>query len=186
MTTSTSKLGYALLGLLEQQPLSGYDLRKLFSATPLISMSDSPGAIYPALQRLEKQNLIRGRIEESSALRRRKIFRLTSPGLAELKEWLAKPVTQDDVIWRMDELILRFAFMGRVLGRPSALQFLKELEAELAAYIPKLKRFLTSQTDIPVTGQLALELGIESYEAHLSWAKRAASALLRQPHGGKA
>jgi DNA-binding PadR family transcriptional regulator len=185
MNKNTTKLGYALLGLLEQQPLSGYDLRKLFSATPLISMSDSPGAIYPALHRLEEQGLIRGRLEESSPFRRRKIFQLTKQGLAALKEWLVRPVKQDDVIWRMGELILRFAFMERVLGKAAALRFLRELEAELAAYTSELKRFLIPGADMPVTGSLALELGIESYETHRRWAKRAASVLHRQSHRGK-
>ena len=36
--------------------------------------SDSPGAIYPALSRLEKQGLIRGTIEQGSGLRRRQMF----------------------------------------------------------------------------------------------------------------
>ena len=56
-------LGYALLGLL-QKPSSGYDLRKVFSSTSMKTYSDSPGAIYPALRRLEHRGLVRGTIEE--------------------------------------------------------------------------------------------------------------------------
>src|SRR5260370_18251655 len=82
-----SKLGYALLGLLQQQPSSGYALRKIFSSTAMTTYSDSPGPIYPALQRLAQQALIRGTIEESAGLRRRQIFRLTPNGLAALKKW---------------------------------------------------------------------------------------------------
>src|SRR5580704_12277438 len=72
-STKIPTLGYALLGLLHQKPASGYDLRKIFSSTSLKSYSDSPGAIYPALGRLEKQGLIRGTVEEVSGLRRRQI-----------------------------------------------------------------------------------------------------------------
>jgi len=56
--------------LLWQSPRSGYDLRKFFSATPMMSFSDSPGAIYPALRRLEQRGFIRGQAEGA---RRRKI-----------------------------------------------------------------------------------------------------------------
>src|SRR3954462_14165168 len=69
-------LGYALLGLLQQKPSSGYDLRKIFSSTSMKTYSDSPGAIYPALRRLEQEALIRGTIEEGSGLRRREVFQL--------------------------------------------------------------------------------------------------------------
>ena len=59
-------LGYALLGLIEQKPASGYDLRKIFSSTSMKYYSDSPGAIYPALGRLEQQGLLRGTIDIAS------------------------------------------------------------------------------------------------------------------------
>ena len=58
-----SELGYAILGLLQHQASSGYELRKVFSSTSMKTYSDSPGAIYPALRRLEQQGLIRGTVE---------------------------------------------------------------------------------------------------------------------------
>ena len=85
MTTKPiSLLGYALLGLVQQRPSSGYDLRKMFAETAMGSFSDSPGAIYPALTRLEKRGLIRSEVEERAALRRRRLYRLTPKGRAEL------------------------------------------------------------------------------------------------------
>src|SRR3984885_849225 len=101
-------LGYALLGLL-QKPPSGYDLRKIFSSTSMKTYSDSPGAIYPALRRLEEEGLIRGTVEEGSGMRRRQIFRLTPKGLAELKRWITSPVTVEDLIRGGQEILLRFA-----------------------------------------------------------------------------
>ena len=37
-------LGRALLGLLQQGQSSGYDIRRLFTQTPMGTFSDSPGA----------------------------------------------------------------------------------------------------------------------------------------------
>ena len=54
MSARVSLLGYALLGLLHQKPSSGYALRRVFATTPMGTFSDSPGAIYPALGRLER------------------------------------------------------------------------------------------------------------------------------------
>jgi DNA-binding PadR family transcriptional regulator len=46
-------LGYALMGLPQGKPWPGYELRKIFSSTAMRTYSDSPGAIHPALRRLE-------------------------------------------------------------------------------------------------------------------------------------
>ena len=119
----TSLLGFALLGLIQQKPASGYDLRKIFASTAMGTFSDSPGAIYPALQRLEERGLIRSVVEDGSGLRRRRLFHLALQGEAELKTWLRKPVTRDEVVRRNHELLLRFAFTDRVLGQHRRRQF---------------------------------------------------------------
>src|SRR5258706_6961805 len=99
-----SLLEHALLGLLQQQPRSGYALRRVFATTPMGTFSDSPGAIYPALRRLERQELVRGRVESSSGLRQKQTFRLRTQGLVALKEWLGRPPTRADVGRRIDDV----------------------------------------------------------------------------------
>lgn len=169
-----SLLGLALLGLLQQQPLSGYDLRKIFAATPMGGFSDSPGAIYPALRRLEEQRWVRGEVRESAGLRRRRVFRPTPKGLASFKAWQSRPIVRDDVVRRIPELLLRFAFMDQTLGAERALAFLREFARELSSYIPSLRQHLDAHVDeMPLSGRLALESGIEEYEVRLQWARRA-------------
>src|SRR5512142_1453780 len=111
-----SLLGYVLLGLLRHAPHSGYELRKLFATTPLMSFSDSPGAIYPALRKLEQQGLVASEVQGSAGLRLRRVFRITTAGTSALRAWLTRPVTADDVVRRVDELIVRFAFMDGCAG----------------------------------------------------------------------
>lgn len=181
---TNSLLGYALLGLLHQQPMSGYDLRKVFATSAMGSFSDSPGAIYPALNRLEARGLVRGTVETSTGLRQRKIFRNTAKGLAALKAWLKRPVTRDDVIRRIDELMLRFSFMDRTLGESRSAAFLQEFIDELSGYIPGLKQYLqTHAPEMPVSGRLALECGVYGYEAQLKWARAALSTYERRRDG---
>jgi DNA-binding PadR family transcriptional regulator len=177
---SPSTLGYALLGLLREQPSSGYDLRKTFSLTPLVTFSDSPGAIYPALRRLEEARLIRGTIEDGSGLRRRKIFRVTAAGIAELRKWLNQPVVRDDVARGGDELMLRFAFMDGAVGRVAAVRFLKSLERELSSYVSTLREYLAEhRKEMPLSGRLALESGIRGYETRVVWARDALATYKR-------
>ena len=167
-----SLLGYALLGLVGEKARSGYDLRKLFAETALGSFSDSPGAIYPALARLEKQALIRSEVEERAALRRRRVFRLTTRGAKQLRVWLRQAVTRDDIVRRQGDLMLRFAFLEKELGADAAIGFLKDLRQQVAGYIPELKNFLQSrQKEMPLSAMLALDSGIRSYQALLEWAQ---------------
>lgn len=174
MNQTISNLGYALLGLLRQNPCSGYELRKIFVATAMKSYSDSPGAIYPALHRLEQQDLIRGGIEEGPGLRRRQIFRLTAKGTAELKKWIKRPVTREEVVQGARDLTLRFAFSEVVAGPSTSVKILKSLEAVLASYLPSLRQqFNERKPGMPRSGRLAFESGIRDYECLLEWTKYA-------------
>jgi len=169
-----SLLGYALLGLLSQQPASGYDIRKIFTDTPMGTFSNSPGAIYPALRRLEAGKLIHGQVENASGLRRRKVFHLTAAGTSALKEWLNRPVSCEDVVHAADELMLRFSFMEQIIGEAAAIRFLQALEKELEGYVPTLRKYLEShQAGMPRSGSLALESGIRGYETLLGWCRHA-------------
>lgn len=179
-------LGYALLGLLQQKPSSGYDLRKIFSSTAMMSYSDSPGAIYPALGRLEQQGLISGTVEAGSGLRRRRLFRLTALGTTELKKWITRPLVRADVVRGVDEVMLRFAFSEQAAGPSASVRLLQSLEAELTSYLPELHAQLNAgKAGTPTSGRLALESGIRGYECLLQWTKDALETYERKKDGKK-
>jgi DNA-binding PadR family transcriptional regulator len=180
-----SLLAYALLGLLQQQPRSGYDLRKIFANTPMGTFSDSPGAIYPALQRLDKRGLVSARVHPSRGIRRRRLYRPTSSGKRAFKAWQTKSIARDDVVHRADELMLRFSFMDETAGSAQAIRFLKALAKELAAYVPDLRKFLKAQgSSMPLSGRLALESGIRGYETLLEWTRSALGIYTRRRKRG--
>ncbi|MBZ5681230.1 MAG: PadR family transcriptional regulator [Acidobacteriia bacterium] len=181
-----SRLGYALLGLLRQRPSSGYDLRKIFSSTAMKTYSDSPGAVYPALRRLEQQGLIRGSLEHGSGLRRRQIFHHTPKGLAELKKWIVRPITQDDLARRDLEVLLRFAFSEEVVGPVASVQLLKSLQAELVVHLAVLSEQLAAaRSKMSISGRLAFECGLRGCESWLEWTRYAIATYEKQEKGGK-
>jgi len=165
-----SVLGYALLGLVHQKPSSGYDLRKTFTETALGSFSDSPGAIYPALNRLEKSGLIASTVEDSAGLRLRRIYQLTDAGDQALKQWLSQPVTRNEIVRGLDELMLRFAFMDLALGSDAAIALLRSMSSELDGYVPELKQYLRDLgPSMPLSAMLALDSGVRNYETLQHW-----------------
>jgi DNA-binding PadR family transcriptional regulator len=177
---SISTLSLAILGLIAQKSRSGYDLRKVFSTTPMGHFSSSPGAIYPALKRIEKSGWIRGSIDNNKELRPRMVYRITAKGLDMLKQHLRQTVTKDDVIWRMDDLMLRFAFMDEVAGREYTLKFLQEFLAETKSYLCTLRQYQDQiKGTIPATARLAMENGINNYQMNVRWAERAIEKLTK-------
>ena len=183
--TKIPALGYAILGLLQQKPGSGYDLRKIFSSTALKTYSDSPGAIYPALRRLEKGGLIRGVVEEMSGLRRRQIFRLTARGLSELKQWIERPVKVADLGRRDSDFMLRFAFSESVAGPAASLELLRSLAAAQTTFLSPLHQQLDAlRSKMSSSARLAFEWGIQGTEAWLEWTQLAISNYEKQSKGG--
>jgi DNA-binding PadR family transcriptional regulator len=176
MTTST--LEYALMGLLHQEPRSGYDLRKNFSSTPIRHFSNSPGSIYPALRRLVERKWID--VSEPDGSRGRQEFQINERGRKEFISWLKQPVTNEDIIWGSELLMLRFAFMGQSLDPADVKEFLRELTRELEAYVKTLEHFLSENGgSMPLTGRLAYEHGVEQYRSRLLWAQEARNAISR-------
>lgn len=169
-------LGYALLGLIHQQPASGYALRKVFAETAMGSYSSSPGAIYPALQRLEEQRLVSSKVDRSRSLRPKKIYQSTAQGTKLLRGWLQRPITSEDVKRRLDELLLRFAFYPMLESTLATRSFLESFRRQVEDYVTNLENQLKAfPPEAPIHSRLALEGGIEQYRTWARWARNALS-----------
>ncbi len=172
---AVSALEGAILGLIADEPQSGYALRKAFQETPLGHFSDSPGSIYPALRRLKARGWIAGTIDRARRLRPREIFALSTAGETAFRAWLSEPVTRDTVAHGTDQALLRFAFMEATLGRAATTEDLRALARELEAMLEETRGYArTSGRALPLSGRLAIEFGLGSIEAQLQWARRAA------------
>jgi len=179
--TIDSNLSLAILGLLSMQSMSGYGLRKVFLTTAMKAFSASPGAIYPALQRLERTGLTEGTVEKKNTLRPRMVYSLTRQGRAALVEALTRPITREDVIRRMDGLLLRFSFMSGLVGIDTMYDFMRALAAETKGYLDVIERQLREfGPGLPLSGRAALELGVESYRTTSRWAKKTLAELKKQ------
>jgi DNA-binding PadR family transcriptional regulator len=175
-----TNLEHLLLGLLHQKPATGYTLRKSFSSTPLGHYSDSPGSIYPALQRLRCRNLLRPLEDQPANGRGKVVLSLTPQGLAELRSWLQRPVALDEVRHDAPGVMLRFALSAQVFGQASARRLVLQLEARSNEIVLDLENYLRGPGKThPLTGRLALQQGIESYRALSRWASRASKELRR-------
>ena len=173
-----SPLSLAIVGLLSIEPMSGYDLRKILLTTGMQAFSASPGAIYPALRRIEKDGRIKGAVEKKDTLRPRMVFTLSKRGRAAFVESLTQPVTREDVVRRMDSLLLRFSFMSELVGADKMADFLRAFAKETEGYFRELKAELREYAPgMLFSGRAALEQGIGSYRTTALWARKTLAEL---------
>ena len=162
-------LEYALLGLLDRQPASGYDIARLFASTPMAHFSSSPGAIYPALRRLERAGLIAGRLDRATEARPRRVYTVTESGRAALGAWLRQPVTRQELVRDGRAPILRFSFAEGHLSRGELLRYLEGYRREVATYLEELGHVRAAMGNRTPHQRLALDHGIRAYESQLAW-----------------
>jgi DNA-binding PadR family transcriptional regulator len=169
-----------LLGLLAEAPLSGYALRKRFASTPLGHFSDSPGSIYPALQRLQHRGFLRILKEKPANGRGARKFTVTPKALGELRHWLHASITRHEVLGNFDDLLLRFVFRAQMFGNASARQFVLELDNSVDQIVRELETYLTGPgSALPLASRLAVESGLEGYRGYVRWSHRAVAELER-------
>lgn len=172
--TRRPPLDYALLGLLAEQPASGYDLRKIFLHTPIGMYSDSPGSVYPALRRLEASGLIVGRRQRGSTRRRRGLT-ITARGRAVLRRWIAEPLTLDEVVRGTGAPELRLAFLSDHTGPAALRDFLRDWAELLESHGRQVRATRAALWGkLSSSARLALELGLFTTGARAAWCRRAA------------
>jgi DNA-binding PadR family transcriptional regulator len=127
----TNKTEIALLGMLNLEPMSGYDLRHEIKESIGYFWQESYGQIYPTLKRLHARNLVTKKKARQSKGPTRYVYSITAKGQAELKKWLAAEPEPEPV---RVELLLKL-FFG-VMGKSS--DQIRQLESLLAEHRRKL------------------------------------------------
>ena len=109
MRSRSESLEFALLGLLSQSPLHGYELRKRMGAIfgPFRALSFS--VLYPQLRRMMEAGLIAESTVESTSRRSRIVYAITDLGARKFAT-LTESVTPET--WEDEGFEIRFAFFG--------------------------------------------------------------------------
>lgn len=167
-----TSLGYALLGLLSQQPNTGYALRNVFELTPMGAFSSSPGSIYPALDKLVKLTLV---VKNQKLAKQKSLYHITKLGRSALVAWLSQNVTVSDVAKKPELILLRFSFLESINDKVLTIGFLTSFKIALCQHLDYLHAFMLSAqgNQLSTYGRLAMESGIEQYQTHWKWVEKA-------------
>lgn len=160
-------LDLAILGLLKEQPLHGYELRKRLGESLGSMWGISYGSLYPALRRLEREGAIeivdpgthmtpipatgsldgdlaaaRQRRTPKTSRRTRKAYRITDRGTTRLDELLLADDPPDDE----RTFALKLVFCGHL--EPAArVELLERRRAVLSTHLSRARRSGASRGD---------------------------------------
>ena len=126
-------LPHALLGLLHDEPRTGYELARALDQDLGETWSAGYSQIYPALARLRRRGWVLLRTLGPRRGPPRLLYRVTAAGRRELARWLAAPPPPER---RHDSLLVRISFLD-VLPPPERRRALEQIEAALAAEIDR-------------------------------------------------
>ncbi|MEX2395208.1 MAG: PadR family transcriptional regulator [Actinomycetota bacterium] len=178
---SASSLDLAVLGLLKEGPMHGYELRKRLSLQlgPLYAVSY--GSLYPCLKRLGSSGMVRERAGEGKPSKRRpkkeearsslttirrarKVYEVTPEGETFFFEQLELGAVYDT-----DRFATRFTFF-RYLPKEMRLRLLEHRKAYLEEKLAEFKDSLRATRErMDAYSTSLVDHGVETTEGDIRW-----------------
>jgi PadR family transcriptional regulator, regulatory protein AphA len=169
-------LEYAILGYLNYQPFSGYDLKKIFDNSVRHFWYADQSQIYRTLARLTERGWAEVEVVEQTDRPDRKVYSITPAGREELHRWLAGPFPSDSP---HSSPLIQVFFAGQL----SDAEILEKFKQAAAMFRTTLDRYdqvpaqISDYTEIVGSPRenyfwmLTLDLGIRNTKAQLEWAE---------------
>ena len=133
---------WALLGLLTQKPMHGYELHRYFTAPSALGQVWYLGLsqMYKLLKELERQSYLEVTVQRQENYPARKVYHITPSGRAAFLQWMEKPVKNTRLI-RVE--FLAKLFLAQLLGS----EIIKRvIDTQLEACQAQLTRLLDAET----------------------------------------
>ena len=166
-----------ILGLLSHEDLTGYDMKKRIDTAISFFWNGSFGNIYPALQELEEDALIKSK-KTSVGGREKILYHITAKGKKELGTWLKDDQASNELRY---ETLLKIFFAGGA-DRSTAFRNIDLFEEKISKDLKTLKMLCRSlegclDNDDHLYYYLTASFGVETYEAYLKWCTKAKKML---------
>ena len=185
-------LQYALLGLLNYSPMSGYDLKKIFDNSINFFWAAHTSQIYRELKGLEEKKFVDSKMTPGEKGPDRRTYSITKTGKDSFKKWLAdfpepiSPDTRDDFLVRV--------FFSSIIGIEN-LEFemrrkLKEYQKErvrlalVEKHMGSYAEMFNDKDEIHYW-KICLSRGRYSADANIAWAEESLQYLAKLKKGKK-
>jgi PadR family transcriptional regulator AphA len=168
---------YFILGLLAQQPMSGYDIKRFLKRLNWLISSPSFGSVYPALHALLKDSLVTVDIVHRGSKPSRKVYSITEAGRQTLQEWIDQPIESGASL----KAFLMRLMLASNLSHTELIAYLQQRRSQVAVHRAALERVSEAQVETGGLGQrLAFDYGLVAAMAELTWLDRTLESLSQQ------
>lgn len=177
-----SSTRHILLGLLSQQPMSGYDIRSMFSGLRWLADTPSYGSLYPTLHALLEEGLVTVNVEPGEGKPPKKLYSLTEAGHAALRSWLQKPSSSEFSI----KAFVRQLIMAGSLSSDELKAHLVKRRAQVIDYLSRPEHGEDPGEELrdDLGRKLAHDYGAAIAKAELDWLDSQLAELGRSPSEG--
>jgi DNA-binding PadR family transcriptional regulator len=163
-------VGQTFLGLLEEQPRHGYDLKRLYDARFGQDRPLQYGQVYATLARLLKRGLIEVESVEPGGGPDRKRYAITEQGVADVEQWLAEPEPPEAYL--QSTLYAKVA-LALLTGRGAH----DILDTQRAEHLRAMRAFTKRKASGDIADQLVCDHALFHLEADLRWLELTAARL---------
>jgi DNA-binding PadR family transcriptional regulator len=131
-----SNLETAILGLICEKPMHGYEIEKTIEERNMRYWTEiSLPSIYKILPKLEKKQLITSEIKLSKNNIAQKIYTITPQGQQTLKNNLIEILSNvEKTIWRIDLAVANLCFLSKEEAKTSLQKYVKSIDESIAVY----------------------------------------------------
>ena len=166
----------ALLALLEQGPMYGYQLRSEFERRTGSTWPLNVGQVYTTLTRLERDGLVAESGDDGEG---HVVYRVTEAGREEVATWFTTPVER--IQPPRDELAIKLALAVTVPGVDVGTVIQQQRSATMSALqdYTRLKRDRSDATPDDLAWGLVLDSLIFAAEAEVRWLDHCEARLAR-------
>lgn len=164
---SVNKTRYAILGILLDNPSSGYDIKSLMGRSTVYFWRESDSTIYPMLKVLAEEGKVQSEVVYVGK-KKKEVFSITDTGRAEFMAWFKSPTGSDTP---RNEFLLKLFF---VTDRSEMIRLFEE-RLEKAEKIhdeyKQIEERLESIVDSPrkAIRLKALRYGITQLQSEIQW-----------------
>lgn len=165
-------VAHGLLGLLEDRPKHGYELRRSFDERLAGGRPLRSGQVYSTLGRLERD----GRVNEVGGERgpgpERRLYAITGDGVAELERWLATPEPPE-------QYLQSIVFAKVVVALSSGRSAQAVLDAQRDRHVAEMRKLTREKEHADLAGVVRADFALLHLDADVRWVDLTLARLAR-------
>jgi DNA-binding PadR family transcriptional regulator len=162
-------VSFALLGLLENQPRHGYDLKRIYDDAFGRDRSLHYGQVYSTMARLLKNGLVEVESEPGEGPERKK-YAITDAGITDVAEWIRRPEKPEPYL---QNTLYTKVVLALMTGRDAA----DVLDTQAAEHLRMMRELTRRKNDGDIADELICDHALFHLEADLRWLELTAARL---------